>query len=109
MNAPSVNKLIVLRRDEGVTSVEALFLLGPRRNVSPDRPLAKNSSLAHCLETVIERRQKIRVLNILPAAGSRVAFHVKWVIWIIREHPHCSDGKGAKKKFCARSSNGKAR
>jgi hypothetical protein len=103
MNAPSVNKLIVLRRDEGVTSVEAL------RNVSPDRPLAKNSSLAHCLETVIERRQKIRVLNILPAAGSRVAFHVKWVIWIIREHPHCSDGKGAKKKFCARSSNGKAR
>ena len=79
MNAPSINKLIVLRRcDEGVTSVEALFFLGPRRNVSVDRPLAKNSSLAHCVKTVIEWCQKIRILNILPTAGSWVAFHVGW-------------------------------
>jgi hypothetical protein len=71
MHPPSVHKLIVLRRcDEGVTQIEALFFLGRSPNVTVDSPLAKSSSLAHCVKTVIERRQKIRIMNIMSAAGS---------------------------------------
>jgi len=79
MHPPAVHSLIVLWRcDEGVAPIEALFFLGHRRNVTVDSPLAKSSSLAHCVKTVIERRQKIRIMKILSAAASWVSLDVGW-------------------------------
>src|ERR1700728_71717 len=77
MHPPTVHNLIILGRyREAIDSIEALFLLRCSRDVTVDSPLAKNSSLAHCVETVVEWRQKIRIVNILPAAGSRVSLDV---------------------------------